>query len=139
MSGFVHGGNFEQAVNRLCSIENIERTAKKFVELEAQQGDYTFGKFLKSFMPKPDEWADRSGSPQGFEKWERDSAALPQDIRERLASILATNLRSPAPLPIVFKVTDGVDSGNELSIRLFVHKERMHMGILLLCPNPALK
>lgn len=139
MSGFVHGGKFEQTVNKLCSVENIERTAKKFVELEAQYGTYTFGKFIKFLMPKPDDWADQAGSSQGYDNWEKDSGALPNEIRERLTSAIATNLRSAAPLPTILKVTDGVDGSNELSIRMFVHKQRMHMGILLLCPNPALK
>jgi hypothetical protein len=139
MSGFVHGGKFEQSINQMCSPENIARTAKKFVELEKQYGAYTFGKFAKFILPDASDWEDRGGSTEGYNLWEKDSGALPDTIRKRLAEVISANLKSASPLPVVLKVTDNVDTSNELTVKMFVHKNVMHMGLLLLCPNPELK
>jgi len=139
MSGFVHGAKFEQSINKLCSPKNIARTAAKFVELEKQYGGYTFGKFAKMILPDSSDWEDRGGSTEGFGHWEKDSGSLPPAIRERLAEVISANLKSASPLPMMLKVTDNVDSTNELIVRMFVHDHLIYIGLLLLCPNPELK
>jgi hypothetical protein len=139
MSGFVHGGKFEQSINKLCSPQNIAKTAKRFVELENQYGAYTFGKFAKLMLPDASDWEDKGGSTEGYGLWEKDSGALPDTIRKRLSEVISANLKASAPLPVVLKVTDNVDKTNELSVKMFVHNDVMHIGILLLCPNPELE
>jgi hypothetical protein len=129
MAGVVYGGKFEQTMNGLCSPNNIAATAKKFTELENQQGPYSFGKFAKLLMPNPDEFAN----------WEKDAGGIPEPIRNRLTEIISANLRSAAPLPIVLKVGDNVDATHDLIVRTFAHNGNVYIGIHMLCPNPELK
>jgi hypothetical protein len=125
----VYGGKFEQTMNELCHPNNIAKTAKRFAELERQNGPYSFGKFAKLMMPSPDEYAN----------WEKDSGGIPESIRQRLTEIISTNLRSAAPLPVVLKVGENVDATHDLIVRTFAHNGSIYMGIHMLCPNTSLK
>ena len=129
MAGVVRGGKFEQKLNELSSPNNIAATAKKFAELEKQHGTYSFGKFVKLFIPDPDEIAD----------WNEHSNDIPEPIRQRLAEIIAANLRSATPLPVVLTVGENVDVIHDLIVKIFPHKGSIYIGILLLCPNSSLK
>ncbi len=129
MAGIVRGGKFEQKMNELSSPNNIAATAKKFAELEKQHGPYSFGKFVKLFIPEPDEIAD----------WDKHSHDIPAPISQRLAEIISTNLRSATPLPVVLTVGENVDAIHDLIVKIFAHKGSMYIGILLLCPNSLLK
>jgi hypothetical protein len=129
MAGIVRGGKFEQKMNELSSPNNIAATAKKFAELEKQHGPYSFGKFVKLFIPEPDEIAD----------WDKHSHDIPEPISQRLAEIISTNLRSATPLPVVLTVGDNVDKTHDLIVKTFAHNGSIYIGILLLCPNSLLK
>jgi hypothetical protein len=129
MAGIVRGGKFEQKMNELSSPNHIAATAKKFAELEKRHGPYSFGKFVKLFIPEPDEIAD----------WDKHSDDIPEPIRQRLAEIISTNLRSATPLPVVLTVGDNVDTTHELIVKAFAHNGHIYIGILLLCPNSSLK
>ena len=53
MMAFVpYSGTFEQIINQMLGPETIAVAASKFVELEKQHGPYSFGKFIKYFLPK---------------------------------------------------------------------------------------
>ena len=129
MAGFVRGGKFEQKMNELSTPNNIAATAKKFAELEKQHGPYSFGKFVKLFIREPDEIAD----------WDKHSGDIPEPIRQRLAEIISTNLRSATPLPVVLNVGDNVDTTHEVIVKAFAHNAHIYIGIHMLCPNPELK
>ena len=129
MAGVVRGGKFEQKLNELSTPDNIAATAKKFAELEKRYGPYSFGKFVKLFIPEPDEIAD----------WDKHSDDIPEPIRHRLAEIISTNLRSATPLPVVLTVGENVDVIHDLIVKIFPHKGSIYIGILLLCPNSSLK
>ena len=129
MSGVVYGGKFEQTMNELCHPNNIAGTAKRFAELERQNGPYSFGKFARLLMPNPDE----------FENWEKDAGGIPEPIRNRLTEIISANLRSATPSPVILKVGDNVDDTHELIVKAFAHNRHVYIGIHMLCPNPGLK
>jgi hypothetical protein len=129
MAGFVYGGRFEQIMNEFCSPRNIAAAAKRFAELEKQYGPYTFGKFAKLLLPDPNEFAN----------WERDAGGIPESIRDRLTEIISTNLKSASPLPMLLKVGDNVDASHDLIVEVFAYKDSIYIGLLMLCPNPALK
>jgi hypothetical protein len=129
MAGFVYGGKFEQMMNEFCNPQNIGTTAKRFSELEKQYGGYTFGKFVKYFLPKPDEFAN----------WDQDSGAIAEPIRRRLAEVISTNLKSASPLPMLLKVGDNVDDTHDLIVKVFAHNNSIYIGLHMLCPNPELK
>jgi len=128
MSGLVYSGRFEQIINEFCSPKNIAATAKRFAELEKQYGPYTLGKFAKLLLPDPDEFAN----------WERDAGGITTSIRHRLTEIISTNLRSSSPMPMMLRVGDNVDATHDLIVRVFAHKQSIYIGLLMLCPNPAL-
>jgi hypothetical protein len=129
MAGFVYGGKFEQIINELCSPKNIADTAGKFAELEKKYGAYTFGKFIKYMLPRPEEFAN----------WEKDAGGISAPIRHRLTEVISTNLKSASPMPMLLKVGDNVDSTHDLEVKVFAHKHHIYIGLLMLCPNPELK
>ncbi len=129
MSGFVYGGKFEQIINEMLGPTNIAATAKKFKELEQQYGPYSFGKFIKYFLPKPEEFAN----------WDKDSGGISEPVQRRLTEIVAANLRSPSPLPMLLKVGDNVDATHDLIVKVFAHNGQIYIGLHMLCPNPGLK
>ena len=63
------------------------------------------------------------------------------DVAElrRAAEIIAANLRSATPLPVVLTVGENVDVIHDLIVKIFPHKGSIYIGILLLCPNSSLK
>ena len=128
MSGLVYGGRFEQIMNEFCSPKNVAATAKRFAELEKQYGPYTFGKFARLLLPDPGEFAN----------WERDAGGITDSIRQRLTDIISTNLRSSSPMPMMLRVGDNVDASHDLIVKVFAHKDNIYIGLLMLCPNPAL-
>jgi hypothetical protein len=137
---FTYGGKFEQHINHLYSKENVSKTAKKFKAHEKEHGAYNFGdKFTKTLVPKPENWADESGSTTGHAKWEKNSGDIPASIKKRITEVVSTNLRSAHPLPVVLKVGENVDATHELHVRTFAHNGHMHIGIHILCPNKSLK
>ena len=129
MAGFVYGGKFEQMMNEFCSPKNIGATAKRFSELEKQYGGYTFGKFVKYFLPNPGEFAN----------WDQDSGAIAGPIRQRLTDVISSNLKSASPLPMLLKVGDNVDDTHDLIVKVFTHGGVNYIGLHMLCPNPELK
>lgn len=140
MSGVVYSGKFEQKINELYSPENINQTASKFAEYERQHGPYRFGQgYTKQIVPKAEDWADNSGSTEGYARWEQYTADIPEHIRNRLTELISSNLKSAHPLPMVLKVGENVDGTHELHLRTFVHKGRVYIGMHILCPNSSLK
>ena len=138
MGGLVYGGKFEQHINELYSPKNIHDTAKKFKEHEQKHGPYSFGdKFTKNLVPNKDNWANESTG--GHDKWEKHSGEIPEAIRNKITDVIATNLRSPHPLPVVLKVGENVDHSHDLHVRTFSHNGHMHIGLHMLCPNSSLK
>ena len=129
MGAFTYGGTFEKMMNEFCGPKNIAATAKRFVELEKQYGGYTFGKFVKYFLPKPDEFAN----------WDQDSGAIAEPIRQRLTDVISTNLKSASPMPMLLKVSDNVDDTHDLIVKVFAHNNVIYIGLHMLCPNPQLK
>ena len=129
MGGFVYSGNFERTMNDLCSPKNIAATARKFAELEKQYGPYSFGKFVKYTISKPEEYAN----------WEKDVGEIPEGIQNRLTEVISTNLRSASPMPVVLKVGDNVDATHDLHVKTFAHHGQLHIGLHMLCPNSDLK
>jgi hypothetical protein len=139
MAGFTYGGKFEQHINELYSPKNIKQTAKKFKEYEKQHGPYKFGQqFTKMIVPK-EKWADESGSTAGHAKWEKHSGAIPAPIRNKLTRLIAKNLRSAKPKPMVLKVGENIDASHDLHVKTFKHKGHEHVGLHMLCPNTSLK
>ena len=140
MAGLVYSGNFEKRINALYSPENIASTAKMFKDFVSTNGSYAFGdNFTKTLVPKPDDWADKSGSTQGYGAWERNLAEIPDSIRAQITAIVSANLGSDNPLPLVLKVGENVDDSHELIVKAFAYKGQMYIGLHILCPNPLLK
>jgi len=139
MGALVYSGKFEQHINELYSPQNIKKTAKKFKDYEKDNGPYSFGKFTKVLVSKKENWADESGSTEGHDKWEKHSGAIPKPIRDKITEVIATNLRSTNPMPLVLKVGENVDATHDLKVRLFTHNGQMHIGLHMLCPNSSLK
>ncbi len=140
MSGIVYGGKFEQTINELYSPQNLAETVRRFTEYEKQHGPYKFGqKYTKFLVPKTENWADNSGKTDGYSSWEKNSGEIPEAIRDRITEVIATNLRSATPLPLVLKVGDNVDATHELLVKTFAHNGHIYIGLHMLCPNPGLK
>ena len=139
MAGLVYGGKFEHQINHIHSPETVHETAKKFKDLEKQHGPYSFGKFAKLLVPNEKDWADEKGSTHGRDTWEKHSSAIPEAIRHKITEVIATNLRSAHPLPLVLKVGENVDNTHDLHVKTFAHKGHMHLGLHVLCPNTSLK
>jgi hypothetical protein len=140
MGGLVYSGKFEQHINELYSPKNIRETAKKFKEHEQKHGPYSFGdRFTKNLVPDQKNWADESGSTYGHSNWEKHSGSIPESIRHKITEVIATNMRSEHPLPLVLKVGENVDHTHELRVRTFAHDGHMHIGLHILCPNTSLK
>ncbi len=129
MAGIVYGGKFEQIINEMLGPENIAASARKFAELEKQYGPYSFGKFIKYFLPRPEEFAN----------WDKDAGGISEPVQRRLSEIVAANLRSPSPFPMLLKVGDNVDATHDLIVKVFAHNGIIYIGLHMLCPNPALK
>lgn len=139
MAGLVYGGKFEQQINQIHSPDKIQETAKKFKDLEKEHGAYSFGKFAKYLVPDAKDWADEKGSTRGHDTWERHSGDIPEAIRNKITEVIATNLRSAHPLPLVLKVGENVDNSHDLHVKTFAHKGHMHLGLHVLCPNTSMK
>jgi hypothetical protein len=78
MSGLVYGGKFEQIVNEMLGTQNIAASAMKFKDLEKQYGTHSFGKFIKYFLPKPEELGNLDKGAGGIS--ERCNAASPKSF-----------------------------------------------------------
>lgn len=137
---FTYGGKFEKHINELYRPENIAETAKKFKEFESKNGTYSFGdNFTKTLVPRPEDWADKSGSTDGYNTWEKNSGGMPESIRKQITEVISTNLRSDYPLPLVLKVGENVDDSHELIVKAFAYQGQMYIGLHILCPNSMLK
>ena len=128
MGGLTYSGKFEEHVNELYSPKNIGKTAKKFKDYEKQNGPYVFGKFTKFLVPKKENWASEAGSTDGHDKWEKHSGAIPKAIRDKITEVIATNLRSSKPMPLVLKVGENVDGTHDLKVRVFAHMATCILG-----------
>ena len=138
--GAIYGEEFERNFNALTSPANIKATAKKFVEFEKAHGTaYSFGMFAKALLPRPADWADQYGSTKGYNDWEKHSGRIPKELREQLTGVTFANYRSENPLPVLLKIGSNVDASYDVQIKNFVHDGIEHIGVLMLCPNPALK
>ena len=124
-----YSGTFEQIINQMLGPEMIAVAASKFVELEKQHGTYSFGKFIKYFLP----------NPQQFSSWEKDAGGISEPVRRRLTEIISTNLKSASPLPMLLKVGENVDDTHDLIVKTFAHNGFIYIGLHMLCPNPELK
>ena len=138
MAGLVYSGKFEEHINELYSPKNISQTAKKFKQYEKENGPYAFGKFTK-LVPKKENWANELGATDGHDRWEKHSGAIPKAVRDKITEVIATNLRSAKPMPLVLKVGENVDGTHDLKVRIFAHNGHMHIGLHMLCPNSSLK
>ncbi len=74
-----------------------------------------------------------------FANWDKDSGEIPESIRQRLADVISTNLKSASPLPMLLKVGENVDATHELYVRTFAHNGYIYIGLHMLCPNLSLK
>jgi len=136
---FTYGGKFEKHINELYCLENIADTALKFKEFESKNGTYSFGdNFTKTLVPRPEDWADNSGSTGGYTTWEKNSGGMPESIRKQITEVISANLRSDHPLPLVLKVGENVDASHELIVKAFAHGGQIYIGLHILCPNSAL-
>lgn len=114
--------------------------AKKFVEFENTHGSaYSFGMFAKALLPRPADWADEYGSTKGYNDREKHSGTIPKELREKVVGVTFANHRSANPLPVLLKIGANVDASYDLQIKNFVHEGIEYIGVLMLCPNPALK
>ena len=43
------------------------------------------------------------------------------------------------PMPVLLKIGTNVDASYDARIKHFVHEGVEYLGVLMLCPNPALK
>jgi hypothetical protein len=137
--GGIYSDEFEGNMNVLTSPANIKTVARKFVALEKANGPYSFGMFAKMMLPRPADWADEYGSTKGYAAWEKHSGNIPKEFRDRLTDVVGSNLRSDNALPMLLKVGSNVDGSYEVQIKNFVHEGVEHIGVLMLCPNPALQ
>jgi hypothetical protein len=137
--GAIYGDEFERNMNTLTSPANIKATARKFVEFEKANGPYSFGMFAKTLLPRPADWADEYGSTKGYGSWEKNAGRIPKEITERITSVTFSNYRSDNPLPVLLKVGANVDASYDVHVKNFVHEGIEYIGVLMLCPNPALK
>jgi hypothetical protein len=55
-------------------------------------------------------------------------------VQHRLTEIVAANLRSSSPLPMLLKVGDNVDATHDLLVKIFAHNGHIHIGLHMLCP-----
>jgi hypothetical protein len=139
MAFVAYGGKFEQKINELYSLANIKDTASKFKDYEQKHGTYVFGQdYTKFIVPKQDDWADKSGSTDGYSRWEKASGEIPESIRNKITEVISANLRSDTPLPLVLKVGENVDGSHDLIVRMFAHNGHLHIGLHMLCPNSSL-
>jgi hypothetical protein len=127
----LYGGQFQDAMNALYSSENIQNTANRVKELEAQLNTpFTPGKFNRFLL-------DQTVLPTNFsfDKFEQDFATIPQYLRDRVGDVMRTNFHSQDPLPVLAKVSENVDQTHDVVIKTFEHNGRVYIGILYLCPN----
>src|ERR1700754_968267 len=124
-----YSGTFEQMMNEFRSPQNIAPTATRFMELEKQYAPYTFGKFVKHFLKNPGQFAD----------WDKDAGGIPDAIRQRLAQVISTTLKSDNPLPMVLKVGENVDDTHQLYVNPCAHAGYIYIGLHMLDPDPSMK
>ncbi len=138
--GAIYSDEFEHNFNRMMSPENIKATANKFSEFEKEHGaTYRFGMFAKALLPRAADWADQYGSTKGFTDSEKHFGKIPKELSEQISGAVFTNLRSPDPMPVMLKVGTNVDASYGVQIKNFAHEGVAYLGVLMLCPNPALK
>jgi len=138
MSG-IYSDEFETNMNIWTSPANVKETARKFRELEKANGPSNFVMFAKKLMPRPADWADEYGSTKGYNDWEKHAAGVPQVIRERFGSVARENFQSDNPLPMVLKIGINADATYDVHVKNFIHEGVEYIGVVWLCPNPALK
>ncbi len=135
----IYSEEYENNVNVLFGPSRIAATARKFAELEKTSGPYKFGMLAKVLVPRSADWADEYGSTKGYGTWEKHSGEIPKELQDRLTEVIASNLRSENPRPMRIKVGENVDGSHDVQVKTFTHDGIEHIGILMLCPNPALK
>lgn len=60
------------------------------------------------------------------------------NVTERITSVASSNYRSDNPPPMLMKIGANVDASYDVQIKNFIHDGIEYIGILMLCPNPAL-
>ncbi len=131
---------FENNFNTMMGPAKIEATAKKFIEFEKEHGaTYKFGMFAKALLPRAADWADQYGSTKGFTNSEKHFGKIPAELSSQISSAIFANLRSTDPIPVMLKVGTNVDASYDVRIKNFAHEGIEYLGVLMLCPNPALK
>ena len=130
------GGKFEQTCNELLSPDRIAGTAAQFKKMATDR--YQFGELLKKFIPNKPDWASADGKAGGFDIWEASVAEISDDVRKKLTQVFYDNLSAQKPQPMMLKVGSNVDDTHDLIVRKFRHGGHDYIGILMLCPNPAL-
>jgi hypothetical protein len=116
--------------DRGAGPRTLEKTAKKFKEYEKQHGPYAFGKFTKFLVPDKSNWTSEAGDGHG--SWENHSGEIPEAIRNKITDVIAINLRSEHPLPLVLKVGENVDHSHDLHVKTSAHDGLMHIGLHML-------
>jgi len=122
-----------------CTARKISTKPRRNKQYEKENGPYAFGKFTKFLVPKKENWVNESGATDGHDRWEKHSGAIPKAVRDKITEVIATNLRSAKPMPLVLKVGENVDGTHDLKVRIFAHNGHMHIGLHMLCPNSSLK
>jgi hypothetical protein len=132
LSGIYQGG-FANTINQMCSPANIKKTAAIFRKLDKDH-NYKFGDFAQQMIKDKTDW----GSDQAYDRWKSDVGDIPNALREHLTDVIRTNMWSDPPLPMLLQVGDNIGPTHDVIIKVFAYKGANYIGILMLCPNPAL-
>ncbi|WP_156041793.1 hypothetical protein [Bradyrhizobium sp. URHD0069] len=121
-----YSGRFEQHINKLHSPNN----AGKFKDYKKHNGPYgSFGKFTKFLVPDQKNWADISGSTEGYgkmgEAFRRHIRPNPRQNHRRHGQ--QSEVRHAVTAG--FEGREDVDACYDLNVRMFTHKGRMHIGL----------
>lgn len=128
---FLYGGKFQDAMNTLYSPKNIKPTAADIKQLEIDHKvSFEVGIFNKYLLQATDLPTDVT-----FDSFEHDFLLIPADIRQRVTDILNANFSMEDPLPVFCKVGENLIDSHDVIIRNFLHKNKLYIGILYLCPN----
>jgi hypothetical protein len=135
LGGIVYGGGFEISLNKLFNSVNIKTTATAFRIKFSDPKTFSLGSWAKDLMPKPDDWDNPKTG--GFDNWTENVKTIPDDRKAQISNVIATNLSSVNPLPMVFQIQNNVDKTHDVWIKYFIGPNgQSYIGILLLCPNP---
>jgi hypothetical protein len=133
----MYGGQFQDAMNKLFSSENVRETAKRIIELEKTYGPFEVGKFNRHLVPStalPSEFTTNGG----WEKFEADFFSFPESMRKSVSEVLRQNFLSDSPLPVYYRTSVNVSPTHDMIVKPFSANGTLYLGVLYLCPNPKL-